>query len=138
VADGPAVVVRRVFSAPIDDVFAAWTNPEAVGQWMSPIGTATMTMDFRVGGRFRLVMEHSGTSIEHLGEYRAIEPPELLVFTWRSDYTHGETLVTVRLRTLAPDSTELELTHEGLPEDQIESHAGGWGRILERLAAVCQ
>src|SRR5947208_2237608 len=83
-----------------------------------------------VGGRFRLVMAHGGTSVEHLGEYRAIEPPSLLAFTWRSEFTGQlDTLVTVRFTALSANQTQLELTHDLLPDSQADSHAEGWRLI---------
>ena len=131
----PVAFVRRVLPAPPEVVFAAWTDAAGMRQWMSPVGTASMAMDLRVGGSFRLVMSGPGLDIEHSGEYLAIEPPSLLSFSWRSEFTAGrETLVTVRLAPYGQSETELTLTHELLTEDQARSHEGGWGGILDRLA----
>ena len=79
--------VKRIVRAPAADIFDAWTDPAAMAQWMTPVGTATADVDLRVGGRFRLVMADARLRIEHTGEYRVIQPPELLVFTWRSEFT---------------------------------------------------
>lgn len=133
---GTGLEIRRVLPAPPDDVFRAWTDPVVMARWLSPVGSAEAEVDLRVGGAFRLVMRGDGREIEHTGEYRAIEPPTLLVFTWVSPFT-GSTgsLVTVRLATHG-DGTELVLTHEALPPGGADSHAGGWGRMLDRLAGV--
>jgi uncharacterized protein YndB with AHSA1/START domain len=131
----PAVVVRRVLPAPPDVVFAAWLDPESVREWMTPAGTAELTLDPHPGGAFRLVMSGGGTEIEHTGKYRAIVPPELLQFTWRSRFTDDqETLVTVRLTPRGDGCTELELVHELLTVEQAGSHSGGWRQIVDRLA----
>jgi uncharacterized protein YndB with AHSA1/START domain len=123
-----------VLPAPPEEVFAAWTDPDRAKQWMSPVGSATLTLDLRVGGRFRLVMAGEGMEIDHEGEYRAIEPPRLLQFTWRSRFTGDrDTLVTVRFEPHGDGQTEVLLTHEGLTEDEAASHSGGWDQILERL-----
>jgi uncharacterized protein YndB with AHSA1/START domain len=128
------IVIRRLLPAPIQEVFAAWTDAAAMTDWFSPFGAASMTADFRPGGRFRLVMTHGSQSIEHTGEYRTVDPPTLLVFTWRSQFTGGrDTLVTIRLTPTNTQETQLELTHELLPIDQVEPHTGGWGQILGRL-----
>lgn len=134
-----AAVVRRILSAPPEEVFAAWTDPEGMRQWMSPMGSAAMTMDLRVGGEFELVMADEHLEIHHSGVYRDIEPPSLLAFTWRSEYTGGrETLVTVRLTPHGEDQTELVLTHEQLPPDQVKPHGHGWQLIVAKLEAYLQ
>jgi uncharacterized protein YndB with AHSA1/START domain len=126
------VELSRHLPAPPEEVFRAWTDPELMSRWLS-LGTATASVDLRVGGGFNLVMSGQGMTIEHTGEYLEIEPPRLLVFTWRSPFTGGDpSVVTVRL-TPVETGTELTLVHQQLPPDAVESHAGGWGQMLERL-----
>jgi uncharacterized protein YndB with AHSA1/START domain len=58
-----------------------------------------------------------------------------LAFTWRSPYTGpGQSLVTIELEAVE-DGTAITLIHEHLPADRVESHGGGWGQILDRLAS---
>lgn len=126
------IELRRHLPAPPEEVFRAWTDPELMSQWMT-LGTATASVDLRVGGAFTLVMSGEGMTIEQTGEYLEVEPPHLLVFTWRSPFTGGEpSEVTVRL-TSEGSGTELVLVHQQLPPDAVESHAGGWGQMVERL-----
>lgn len=125
--------LRRLLPAPAEEVFAAWTDPELMGRWLSPVGHAEVEVDLRVGGRFRVIMGAEDRRLEHTGKYLEIAPARRLAFTWRSPYTGPEpTVVTVELRPVE-DGTELVLTHAQLPEDQVEPHAGGWGRMLDRL-----
>jgi uncharacterized protein YndB with AHSA1/START domain len=134
--DHPRIArLTRILPAPPEEVWDAWTDPSLMARWMTPIGVAEAVVDLRVGGRFTVVMRGEGRVIEHHGEYLALQRPARLVFTWRSPYTGpGSSRVTVAL---APDGqgTRLELTHEGLPDDAVESHGGGWRLMLERLAA---
>jgi uncharacterized protein YndB with AHSA1/START domain len=130
----PRAQVQRLIRASATDIFSAWTDPSEMSQWMSPSGTAAAEVDLRVGGRFRLVMADEHLSIEHTGEYRTIDPPHLLVFTWRSEFTGmRDTVVTVRLTERAANETDLEVTHELATDDQASSHAGGWSQIIRRL-----
>lgn len=127
------VVVEREVAASIDDVFAAWTTPALMARWLSPTGHAEVDADVRVGGTFRVVMLGDDMHIEHTGEYLRIEPPSMLAFTWVSAYTGAEpSIVTVALHQRGA-ATLIKLTHERLPEETSESHAGGWTTILERL-----
>jgi len=76
-----------------------------------------------------------GRGVLHEGEYRVIDPPRRLAFTWRSPATeHRPTLVTIEL---APheDGTRLVLVHEQLPtKDAAERHEKGWTVRIDKLA----
>ena|SRR6266542_902167 len=128
-----ALLVSKRFAAAPDKVFAAWMDPDSVGKWLSPFGTARARIDPRVGGVFQIVMVGPDAELEHTGEDLEIDRPRRLVFTWKSPYTGPEpSVVTVELR---PDGsgTELTLRHERLPEEHVEPHRGGWAQILENL-----
>lgn len=128
--------MRRTIAASAERLFHAWTDPGQLARWMSPVGHAVVEVDARVGGRIRVTMAGDGRTIEHTGEYLAIERPHRLVFTWRSPYTGGvASRVTVELIEGA-GGTELTLHHELLPPEAIGSHAAGWGSMLDRLAAL--
>jgi uncharacterized protein YndB with AHSA1/START domain len=129
---GP-VRIEMALPAPIEDVYAAWTRPEAMARWLAPTGSAEVEADVRVGGHFRVVMIGDGMSIKHTGEYLTVEPPRRLSFTWQSPYTGAEPSVVTVTLTADGDSTQLLLLHERLPEGAAESHRGGWGAILQRL-----
>ena len=131
------LVVRRIIPAPREHVFAAWLDPESIRHWMCPgqILEAEAEIDPRVGGAFRITMKDATRAIEHTGEYRIIEPPSKLVFTWISSSTDLQpTLVTVELLARG-DQCELVLTHERLPSSEaLRLHEGGWSRIVDKLA----
>jgi uncharacterized protein YndB with AHSA1/START domain len=131
-----ALVVRRVLPVARERVFDAWLDPVSLAQWMCPgsVTGATVELDPRVGGRFRIVMRHPQGEVEHWGEYLAIERPSLLSFTWLSVNTdRRRTVVTVEL--LERDGgTELVLTHRRLPATQVDAHRRGWTDIVRKLA----
>lgn len=135
----PRAHLKRILRAPAADIFAAWTDPAKMAQWMTPSGTVIAEVDLRVGGRFRLVMADEHMRIEHTGEYQSIQPPELLVFTWRSEFTGmRDTLVTVRLTERGSHETEIEVTHALVTDGEASSHAGGWDQLLGRLQAYLE
>jgi uncharacterized protein YndB with AHSA1/START domain len=131
--DRGRVRIEMALPAPIEDVYAAWTQPEAMARWLAPMGYADVEADVRVGGRFRVVMIGDSMSIEHTGEYLTVEPPRRLSFTWQSPYTGTESSVVSVTLTADGNSTHLLLLHERLPEDAAESHRGGWVAMLQRL-----
>jgi uncharacterized protein YndB with AHSA1/START domain len=132
------VVIRRVIPVPRETIFAAWLDPATLARFMRPgdITRATADVDARVGGAFRIVMEHGRGDAEHWGEYLTIEPPALLSFTWISANTDLEaSVVTIELHERG-EGTELILTHRRLPPSKMESHRNGWAMIVEMLADV--
>lgn len=128
----------RFLPIPREQVFAAWLDPASQAQWMLPgnVTAATIESDPRVGGKFRIVMEHGGDGAEHWGEYLTIEPPSLLSFTWISANTNLLT-TTVTIDFLkAEGGTELILTHRGLPPAKVTAHETGWGDIVRKAAEI--
>ncbi|HWH78877.1 MAG TPA: SRPBCC domain-containing protein [Candidatus Binatus sp.] len=132
--------VSRIFAAPRQKIFEAWTAPEKLSQWMCRVtarhSTKLIAMDLRVGGRYRLeVTNPDGSRILLSGIYREIKPSERLVFTWQweGDPDSGETLVTVDLHARG-NSTELVLTHERfLNSERRDRHAAGWSACFNTL-----
>ncbi len=138
-SDIPRVVVERILPAAPTEVFAAWLDRDALRAFIGPgdANTAEVEIDPHVGGRFRIIMRRDGSAVEHVGEYRAIDPPRRLVFTWQSPNTeHRPTLVSIEC-TPHEDGTRLVLIHEQLPSDEAaERHEKGWTIRVEKLAAV--
>lgn len=133
----PVARIVRQLEAPPEQVFDAWLDADGLKQWMCPRGgTVTLAeIDPRHGGRFRIVMNVDGEEHDHTGDYRELRRPERLVFSWTSDSTRGESLVTVDLQR-DDGQTELILTHELLPDDETTAkHVVGWREILDRLEA---
>ena len=131
----PELVVRRVLRVPRERVFAAWLDPTLMARWMCPgdTGSATVELDPRVGGKFRIVMHHGRGDADHSGEYLAIEPPARLSFTWISVNTeYRPTVVTVELFERGA-GTEIVLTHRDLPPAKREAHQKGWTDIVAKL-----
>lgn len=135
----PRVTVSKRYNASPQEIFAAWTDPESLRQWLCPAGgqVAFLAADVRVGGSYRIDMQFGTTVHTHTGIYRELRPPEKLVFTWISGNTkQQETLVTVELFARG-EQTELILTHERLPSaEAAQNHAQGWASVLARLAQV--
>ena len=73
------VVLTRVFDAPRQLVFEAFSKPELLKRWFGPHGFSLVVceVDFRVGGGFRFVLRGpDGKDMGMRGVYREIVPPE--------------------------------------------------------------
>ena len=135
--------LRRTYPANRDRVFAAWTQAEALKTWWGVSEGYVVTsaeVDLRVGGRYRLEMTPPpGRQVTVLtGEYRVIEPPGKLVFTWGfEDAAAGETsLITLQFLEQG-DHTQIILTHEYRgPEGLGPDFRQGWEMMFAGLAQV--
>ena len=140
-AEERELVITRVFDAPRNLVFKAWTQPEHLARWWGPQGFVNVAweMDVRPGGVwFRRMRAPDGTLFTKRGVYREVVPPERLVFTYVNEAADGtldrETLVTLTFDEQGA-RTRLTLQHTGF--DSVESrdaHQGGWTSCLERFA----
>jgi uncharacterized protein YndB with AHSA1/START domain len=133
--------VNRVFQAPRERVFRAWTDAKELAHWFAPstdYSTRVPELDLRVGGKYKVEMHHKDGNVHTVsGSYREIRPPERIVFTWRWEGESGahESLVTLEFLDLGP-STEILLTHEQLPSaEDRQKHEHGWNGCLAQLAA---
>jgi len=82
------IVLSRVFEAPRDLVFRAWTEKEHFAKWFGPRGyiTTIREADMRVGGLLRFDMEApDGKVWDNRIEFVEIKRPELLVFDHGAD-----------------------------------------------------
>ncbi len=135
------LIVNRTFDAPRALVYRMWTQPEHLVRWWGCPQTksADFKADFRVGGRFRVVMNlEDGTPHRVTGVYRELKEPEKLVFTWQWEDADGnlghETVVTV---TLVEKGAKTELTlHQAVFETQEmrDAHNEGWCASFDRMA----
>src|ERR1700681_4724067 len=94
------IVMTRVFNAPRNLVFDAFTKPELLRRWFGPRGWSleVCEVDLKVNGTFRFVLRGpDGTQMGMRGVYREIAPPGRSVHTeWFDDYP-GESQVTTVL-----------------------------------------
>ncbi|MBK5259124.1 MAG: SRPBCC domain-containing protein [Thermoanaerobaculia bacterium] len=130
------LVVRRTIPASAEELFDAWLDPKSLALWMTPMDgmtPATVRNDPRVGGEYEIIMHAPGHDYPHRGNYRVIDRPRRLAFTWLSDATGDrETVVTVEFVPRGA-KTEVVLTHAGLDDDAQTKHTQGWSGVLEKL-----
>ena len=132
------LTVTKIIPAARKDVFEAWLDPRALARFMKPMEgmpDCKTEVDPREGGSFLIVMMVGEREIPHRGEYKKISRYDRLVFTWLSEHSHPDSIVTLDFKERGPKETELTLHHVGFSsEEQRASHEKGWSRIIETLA----
>lgn len=148
-------VIERIFDAPRELVWQAWTNPEWFVRWWGPamFTSPTVQMDLRPGGRFVWVMrDPEGNDYYTVGEYREIDPPQRLVYTDSFGDADGNvispavygmgddfpvtTVVTVTFEDLGGRTRLRIASDKAVPGDMWEMASSGWATSLDKLAAV--
>lgn len=139
------LVIERVFRAPPEAVFAAWTDPAILAEWWGPetFHTPECAMDVREGGAWRTLMRNDkGETHIVSGVYREIAPPRRLVMTWgwqQPDGTRGhETTVELEFEPVA-DGTRLRLVQRIFATvENRDGHRMGWQSSLNKLEELVE
>jgi uncharacterized protein YndB with AHSA1/START domain len=138
------VLITRIFEAPRERVFKAWTDPDEVSAWFGPEHLDTprerIHIDLRVGGRYELTMVQRGGGAEHAIGYEILElvEPELIVL--RSDPMpevgmHEPTVVRVEFHDHGA-KTRMTLSDGPLPPESRGHAEAGWRAAFDKLAGL--
>jgi uncharacterized protein YndB with AHSA1/START domain len=136
---GLTLHLEMVLRARTERVFAACVQPGKLAEWWGPAGftSPSLDLDVREGGRYRITMQPPDGEAFHLrGEYREVDPPRRLVYTfeWEEpDPEDQETVVTLSF--LDPrEGTKLGLDQGPFAtEARLALHEAGWTESFERL-----
>jgi uncharacterized protein YndB with AHSA1/START domain len=140
--------VSRVFPAPRETLFKAWSSADHVKRWFCPNGYSVpeATVEMRVGGRFEVCMR-SPEGVEHWtkGTFTEVSAPERLtidhhvidpsgggtlfsmVTQVKFSPVHDGTLMEVMQTYTAADMAQVAAMLKGAPE--------GWRQTLDKLDA---
>ncbi len=131
--------IQRVFQAPREKVFAAFTDPELVKKWFVPLDDHKIhidSWDARLGGRYAVELTaKSGPDRFLTGLFEECEKPGLLIFTWGWEGygCWGENRVTAEFKN-ADGATELKLTQGLFPTKKLaQEQEEIWKVLLDLL-----
>jgi uncharacterized protein YndB with AHSA1/START domain len=141
-ATDPQILITRIFDAPREAVFAAWTDPAQIAAWFGPghfdTPTEKVVVDLRVGGRYELTMVQRDTGAEHPVRYTIAElvEPELIVLRCAPMPELGmpETWTRVELHDHG-DKTRMTLSDGPYPPEPSRHAEAGWQAAFDKLAA---
>jgi uncharacterized protein YndB with AHSA1/START domain len=140
-AVGLELAITRIFNAPRELVFAAFTEGRRLARWSGPRGFTSTgdKLELRPGGAYRACL-HGPDGVDHWlgGVYREIEPPKRLVYTHHWENEGGEpgpeTLITIDFIDIG-GKTEMRF-HQAVFDSVAarDGHNDGWSQSFDRLA----
>jgi uncharacterized protein YndB with AHSA1/START domain len=137
------VLITRVFDAPREQVFRAWTDPDEVAAWYGPERMDTprekVHIDLRVGGRYELTMVQRGGDTEFSIGYEILELVEPALIVLRSDPmpqagVHQPTILRVEFHDHGA-KTRVTLSDGPYPAGARHAEAG-WNAAFDKLATL--
>ena len=133
------VNLHRVISAPVEKVYKAFVDADAMASWLPPYGFVCKvhSLDAKVGGTYSMSFINFTTGNSHSfgGEYLEIIPNEFLKYTDQFDDPNmpGKMITTIQLKSVL-SGTELIATQDGIPDSiPIEMCYLGWQESLDKL-----
>ena len=144
------IVMERVFNAPRELVFKAYTDPNLIPRWWGPrkYTTTVDKMDVRVGGAWRFVQrDAAGNEFAFNGEYREIAPPDRLSYTFEFEGMPGHVLLETVTFEERDGKTKVTVTslfqsvedRDGMLQSGMEAGANeSQDRLAELLEALTQ
>jgi len=138
------VLITRIFEAPRERVFRAWTDPDEVAAWFGPAHVDTprdrIHINLRVGGRYELTMVQRSSGAEFAIGYEIVElvEPELIVL--RSDPMpevgmHAPTVLRVEFHDHGA-KTRMTLSDGPFPPAGRGGAEAGWGAAIDKLGRL--
>lgn len=134
----PELRISRVFDAPRDLVFEAWSKAEHVARWFTPapLTTPKCEVEFRTGGKFHVTMRMpSGLDLPMDAVFLEVSAPERIVF---AATIHGGVEVSTTVTFAEHDGKTTMSVHQVFSHesDATRGANAGWTQALNQLAAV--
>jgi uncharacterized protein YndB with AHSA1/START domain len=143
------ITITRIYDAPLQAVWEAWTVPEEVAQWWGPRGftITTHSRNLRTGGHWHYTMHGpDGTDYENTTQYLDVVPQQRMVYDHGGHRDRPPLFRVTALFTERNGRTQLDMSMAfANPEIAQEMRgfikkAGGegtWDRLAEYLAKRC-
>lgn len=146
------LTITRVFNAPREAVFKAWTDPALLAQWWGPTGVTNPVceVDVRPGGAINIVMlageelgELKGSKWPMTGTFQEITPPEKLVYVSSAIMDDKPILECTNTVTFEEHEGQTKLTLHIVVTKTTPEAAGplagmemGWSQSIDKLAKL--
>jgi uncharacterized protein YndB with AHSA1/START domain len=138
------VKLHRVFAAPIEKVYKAFTDADAMAAWLPPYGFVCKVhhMEVKLGGSYKMTFTNftSGKGHTFGGEYLEIIPNQFLKYTDQFDDPNlpGKMITTIEFKKVIC-GTEVFASQEGIPTMiPVEMCYLGWQESFDKLKRLVE
>jgi uncharacterized protein YndB with AHSA1/START domain len=139
------LVITRIFDAPRELVFKAWTDPRRAQSWWGPrdYPATHLEMDVRPGGVWRgcLRSNETGKELFHGGVFREVAEPDRIVFTFAWEEAGERDLETLVTMTFAEQDGKTRMTGQGTrwASGRLDQHIRSSRRVFGKAlgSAIC-
>lgn len=137
------LTIEKIFNAPIQTVWDAWTQSEHILKWWAPAGMNIKVIehDFKVGGKWKYSMPMpDGNEFISEGEYKEIVELEKIITS--ADFKPMTENVELQAHfKVDGDKTKftfsvIHATEEYCKQQEEMGFYNGWGSSLERLETI--
>jgi uncharacterized protein YndB with AHSA1/START domain len=137
------IVKEIIIKAPPERIFEALADPRQRVKWWGAEGrfqATHMESDLRPGGAWLMRgIGMGGKPFVVRGEYRSIERPRLLEFTWLADWEEDASPTLIRFHLEEKDgATTVRLTHSEFTSESSRETYQGWPWLLGLLRAYVE
>ncbi len=153
------LIITRTIDAPVEKVWAAWTEADQIKKWWGPatFTAPTIKVDLRVGGKYLFCMrgklgpDMPDQDFWSTGTYEEIVPLKKLVYLDSFSNENGDVVspatygmtdlpetmrVQIEFESTPDGKTKMTLTHAGAPAgEQASNMEMGWNQSLNKLVA---
>ena len=132
-----SIAIEKIFPAPIEQVWKAWTKPTLILNWFGsdPNGTGIFArIDLRPGGDYEISFKDSDQT-EHvcMGTYLDVQALFFLKFTWTwKSEPNVESIVSVALSPQG-DHTRMQFEHAQIGTESKHDYFMGWQSTFSKL-----
>lgn len=139
-----SVSLHRVFKAPPEKIYRAFTEPHALASWIPPYGFVCVVheMEAKAGGHYRASFTNFSTGNSHSfgGRYLELRTDEFIKYIdkFENPALAGEMTITVWIKKVSVGA-EIHITAEGIPQAiPVEACYLGWQESLEKLKMLVE
>lgn len=139
-----SVNLHRILAAPVEKVYRAFIDADAMAYWLPPYGFVCKVRSFeaKVGASYQMSFTNftSGKSHSFGGKFLEIIPNEIVKYTDQFDDPNlpGQMITTIQLKSVLC-GTELFITQEGIPDSiPTELCYMGWQESLDKLKRLVE
>ena len=139
-----SIQAQKTFSASVNDLYDAWTNPEKLKEWWKPAGNKLVNVenDVREGGAIKYEFEGDDNrkTIVITGEYKEVKPAQRLVYSWNWQIVGSDKLsnnhfeLTIEFSGEGSGSKIAVTQADEDAEESVHPRKKGWDDELESLS----